>query len=124
MTALVAVAMRRDLGGASPVCVGARWGLGAKPFDHPVVHRECGGDEHRELDVGIGRTGGVRRRDVGGGQVARLASHGSRDVEQRAHLVVESLGGSELDPVDERHELRRSARSSNAFANAPCESMQ
>ena len=38
-----------------------------------------------------------RRRDVGGGQVERLAPDGPGDVEQRLHLVVEAVGRAELD---------------------------
>ena len=49
--------------------------------------------------------GRVRRRDVGGGEVARLASDRPRDVEQRAHLGVEALGRPDLDRVDQRHEI-------------------
>ena len=41
----------------APVGLGARRRPGAEPLDHPVVHREGGRDEHRELDVGVGRTG-------------------------------------------------------------------
>ena len=68
--------------------------------------------------------GGVRRLDVSGGQVARLASHGSSDVEKRPHLVVESVGCAELDPLDERQAFRLALSLEQALANAPCESMQ
>ncbi len=106
-------------GGAVSVCgylVGAlavhlRDGRGPRPepVHEAVVHRERRCDQDRELDVGIGRAGGLRRRDVIGREFERVAANGPGNVEEGLHLRVVPLRRPDLYDLEKRHTGRIAA---------------
>src|SRR6188768_1882394 len=90
--ASVAVTVAGDLAGA--VAVRLRHGRrgGTEAIDHAVVHRECCGDEHGELDVSVRRARVVSIGDVGVRQGEGIATDRPRDMQERGHLRPKAVG--------------------------------